>query len=369
MTCQLFAVCFEASQPLRLARFWADVLGREVVEDAGGVLLPGGHTQLGLRFVPGRGGSVPPPARMHLHLTSASAADQQHTVATALSLGAGHLDVGQRPEEGHIVLADPEGNAFCVIEPGNSFLAGCGFLGEVACDGTREVGLFWSAALGWPLVWDQDQETAIQSPRGGTKVAWGGPPVPPKEGRSRQRFELLAPVNEIDRLASLGATRLEAGEDGTVVLADPDGNEFCVSAPRSAPGGEDVAVNSSSDHRYLLDNAQAEAGERFVALAELFDGVTRGHFDRLGWGRDGAAGRWGPEVAASPRRSPRPSDRPGTSWRRTSTRRGWTRTGRTRYAGTTSSRIRHRIRGRSTWCTPGSSWSMCPTAHERWPRW
>ena len=33
---------------------------------------------------------------------------------------------------------------------------------------------------------------------------------------------------------------------------------------------------------YLLDNARAEAGERFVWLAELFDGVTRGHFDRLG---------------------------------------------------------------------------------------
>lgn len=56
------------------------------------------------------------------------------------------------------------GNEFCVIEPGNAFLAGCGFLGEVACDGSREVGLFWSDVLGWPPVWDQDQETAIQSP-------------------------------------------------------------------------------------------------------------------------------------------------------------------------------------------------------------
>jgi len=39
---------------------------------------------------------------------------------------------------------------------------------------------------------------------------------------------------------------------------------------------------SSPDHRYLLDNARMEAGERFTWLAELFDGVTRGHFDRLG---------------------------------------------------------------------------------------
>jgi catechol 2,3-dioxygenase-like lactoylglutathione lyase family enzyme len=236
MTCQLFAVCFDASQPLRLAQYWAGVLGREVVEDAGGAVLPGEDTQLGLRFVPSRAEKVGR-NRMHLHLTSASLADQQHTVATALGLGACHLDVGQRPEEGHVVLADPEGNEFCVIEPGNNFLAGCGFLGEVACDGTWTVGLFWSAALGWPLVWDQDQETAIQSPHGGTKVAWGGPPVAPKEGKNRQRFDLAPPVHgdqlsEVDRLVSLGATRLEVGEDGAVVLADPDGNEFCVLTPR-----------------------------------------------------------------------------------------------------------------------------------------
>jgi hypothetical protein len=41
---------------------------------------------------------------------------------------------------------------------------------QTHCDGTRAVGCFWSSALGWPLVWERDQETAIQSPRGGTKV-------------------------------------------------------------------------------------------------------------------------------------------------------------------------------------------------------
>jgi len=229
----LLAVTFDADDPVRLAQFWAGVLGREVVEDAGGPLLPGDDTQLGLRFVPSqaeKAGSN----RMHLHLTSASPADQQQTVATALGLGACHLDVGQRPEEGHVVLGDPEGNEFCVIEPGNAFLAGCGFLGELACDGSREVGLFWSEALGWPLVWDQDQETAIQSPQGGTKVAWGGPPVAPKAVRNRQRFDLARADGdqgaEVDRLVFLGATRLEVGEDGAVELADPDGNEFCVKA-------------------------------------------------------------------------------------------------------------------------------------------
>ncbi|MGW5670536.1 VOC family protein [Micromonospora sp. NPDC003776] len=231
MISRRLAVAFDAHDPARLARFWAGMLGREVVEDGDSALLPGGETQVSLRFVRSGAADVGPHRRMHLHLTSTSPDDQQHTVATALELGGGHLDVGQRPEEGHVVLADPEGNEFCVIEAGNSFLAGCGVLGELACDGTREVGLFWSQALGWPLVWDQDQETAIQSPHGGTKVAWGGPPVAPKAVRNPQRLELTPAGDqqaEVDRLVALGAIRHDSGADGVVVLADPDGNEFHV---------------------------------------------------------------------------------------------------------------------------------------------
>jgi hypothetical protein len=225
------ALTYDAHDPTRLANFWGGVLGRAVVDDVRGALLPGSDTSVGLRFAASRADKAGP-NRVHVHLTSTTPAGQRDTVAAALALGAGHLDVGQLPEEGHVVLADPEGNEFCVIEPGNSFLADCGFLGELACDGTRQVGLFWAEALAWPVVWDQDQETAIQSPHGGTKIAWGGPPVAPKRGRNRQRFELtlvdgeLAP--EVDRLVALGATRLGGVEGGVHELADPDGNEFCV---------------------------------------------------------------------------------------------------------------------------------------------
>jgi catechol 2,3-dioxygenase-like lactoylglutathione lyase family enzyme len=228
---RLLALTFDARDPARLARFWAGVLGRVVVDDHRGALLPGSDTQVGLRFAPSPTEKVGR-NRVHLHLTSTSPADQRETVAAAVELGADHLDVGQLPEEDHIVLADPEGNEFCVTGPGSSFLAGCGFLGELACDGTREVGLFWAEALGWPLVWDRDGETAVQSPHGGTKVAWGGPPLAPKHGRNRQRFD-LAPTDgamtaEIDRLVALGATRLGDAAHGDVELADPDGNEFCL---------------------------------------------------------------------------------------------------------------------------------------------
>jgi catechol 2,3-dioxygenase-like lactoylglutathione lyase family enzyme len=209
-----------------VARFWAELLGREVVAEDDGVLLPGDERQVGVRFVAASTQKVGLNG-LHLNLISASPEGQRATVEKALSIGGCHLDVGQLPEEGHVVLSDPGDNEFCVIEAGNGFLAGCGPLGEVACDGSRAVGVFWHEVLEWPLVWNQEQETAIQSPAGGTKLAWGGPPVAPKQGRNRQRFELAAADlgTEIARLSSLGATRLADVDEG-VEFADPDGNEF-----------------------------------------------------------------------------------------------------------------------------------------------
>jgi len=242
MPARLVALAFDAHDPLRLARFWAGVLGWEVAGDpaAGIALLPSDDTGFRIRFLPTREKKAGQ-NRMHLDLTSTSLDDQQQTVARSLELGGRHIDVGQRPEEGHVVLADPEGNEFCVIEPGNEFLADCGFIGALACDGSQEVGYFWSNALGWPLVWDQDQETAIRSPHGGPKITWGGPPVNAKSGKNRLHFDLAPSVDgdqqaEVDRLVTLGATRLDIGQGdvGGVAMADPDGNEFCVLAPDSA---------------------------------------------------------------------------------------------------------------------------------------
>ncbi len=236
MTLALRALVFDASEPPRLARFWAGVLGRALSDDPrdGISLLPGDDLEFPIRFRPTRVPKVGP-NQTHFDLTSQSLDDQQQTVARALGLGARPIDIGQRPEEGHVVLADPEGNEFCVIEPGNNFLADCGLIGALSADGTQEVGYFWSAALGWPLVWDQDQETAIQSPAGGSKITWGGPPVRPKAGKNRLHLDLGVDGDqraEVDRLLALGATRIDIGQGDVswVVMADPDGNEFCVQA-------------------------------------------------------------------------------------------------------------------------------------------
>jgi hypothetical protein len=237
MGLRLVALCVGANDPVRLARFWAEALRWDVAR--GGVegirVVPTDGTRFTVDFV-----AVEEPKvgrnRIHLDLTSTSLADQRESVSELVRLGARHIDIGQRPEEGHVVLADPEGNELCVIEPGNAFLAGCGRLGSITCEGTREVGYFWSAALGWPLVWDQDEETAIRAPdRTGPMITWSGPPLPPKLGRNRW-YLAVAPLDraehdaEVDRLVALGATRLDTndGDGDPIVLADPDGNEFCV---------------------------------------------------------------------------------------------------------------------------------------------
>ena len=238
MASHFVALCFDANYPVRLARFWAGVLCWEMADAAedGIALLPSDDTGFKIRFLPTDKLKVGQ-NRIHFDLTSTSLEDQQQTVARALRLGARHIDIGQRGDEGHVVLADPEANEFCVIEPGNSFLADCGFIGAVNCDGSQEVGYFWSEALEWPLVWDQ--ETAIQSPSGGSKITWSGPPFMPRTGKDRLRFDIAPPVDgdqqtEVDRLVSLGAARIEIGQDEVswVAMADPDGNEFRVLTPR-----------------------------------------------------------------------------------------------------------------------------------------
>jgi catechol 2,3-dioxygenase-like lactoylglutathione lyase family enzyme len=240
MTCQLFALCVDALDPLGLARFWSGVLGWEMADqpEDGDALLPSDDTGFRIEFWPTKEPKAGP-NQMHFDLTSTSPADQQETVTRALALGGRHINVGQGPDADHVVLADPEGNEFCVIEPGNNFLADCGFIGALAGEGSQEVGYFWSEALGWPLVWDQDQETAIRSPHGGPKITWGGPPLTPKSGKYRLHFDLAPPARgdqraEVDRLIALGATRIDIGqgEVSWVVMADPDGHEFCVLTPR-----------------------------------------------------------------------------------------------------------------------------------------
>lgn len=208
-----------ALDPGAQARFWAAVL--DLSSEGDRIAAPG----LSIEFVrTDRPKTVQ--GRIHLDLTIDSAEDHRARVQTVLRLGGRHVDVGQEPGRGGAVLADPEGHELCVIPPGNRFLADTGRVGAINCDGTRDLRVFWSRVLDWPLVWDRDEETAIQSPDGGSKITWSGTPLMERDhpGRIAQCGAAEGP-EDLERLAELGARHL----DGDRFL-DPDGNEIIVAS-------------------------------------------------------------------------------------------------------------------------------------------
>ena len=221
------SVQFRSPDPERSASFWGALTDRAWTVDSRGAFVPGTSTQAGLRFVEG-----PVHARqdelLHLHLSQGER-NQREWIAASIAAGATLLGSGNIPANSYARMSDPVGEEYCVIEDDNSYLEGCGPLGEVTCTGTRAVGLFWSEALHWPIVWDENDEVAIQSPQGGTKLAWNG--VAPTQGQleAGQQFVLrVGPEQrdeEISRLVALGAT----SSVGTTLL-DPDGVEFSVVA-------------------------------------------------------------------------------------------------------------------------------------------
>jgi predicted enzyme related to lactoylglutathione lyase len=239
MTTRLAGLCFDANDPARLAGFWASALGWEIsaeAEDQARVLSTDG-TRFDLVFLP----VLEPKTRknpIHLDLVSESLEHQREIVDRSIELGARHVDIGQGPDAGHVVLADPEGNEFCVVVRGE-FLADTDFIGAVVFEPANPAtGHFWGKAIGWPVVYEQDGDVAIRAPDGRGPFITFGPPAVTVGGRNRLHL-YLAPhadddrATEVDRLIALGASRIDVrGDVPWVVLADPDGNEFSVLSPR-----------------------------------------------------------------------------------------------------------------------------------------
>ena len=116
MSVRLQWIAIDAADPERIGRWWADVLGWEGRVDEDGdfsVSPPGGGGATGLLFL-----RVPEAKavknRIHLDLRPD---DQAAEVARCERLGATRVDVGQQGNPGvtWVVLADPEGNEFCIL--------------------------------------------------------------------------------------------------------------------------------------------------------------------------------------------------------------------------------------------------------------
>jgi predicted enzyme related to lactoylglutathione lyase len=123
MTLQLHHIVIDAHDLPGLARFWAQVLDWRIlsVREREVVIGPDVDSPVGICFMPG-----PDPKtvknRLHLDLTT-SAGDREPEIERILGLGARRVDIGQTGEESWIVLADPEGNEFCVIRPKTTLIS------------------------------------------------------------------------------------------------------------------------------------------------------------------------------------------------------------------------------------------------------
>jgi Glyoxalase-like domain len=128
MASKLTELAIDCADPHGLARFWCSVLDYQVQDERYGTItigspaVPEGTNHLGpvpptLTFA-----EVPEAKtvknRLHLDLTP-SDREQGEEVRRLLDLGARHVDVGQG-DETWVVLADPEGNEFCVLAGGRS---------------------------------------------------------------------------------------------------------------------------------------------------------------------------------------------------------------------------------------------------------
>ena len=105
----------------------------------------------------------------------------------------------------------------------------------VDCRDPRAQAHWWSAVLGLPVLHDTGDELCVAAEGREPELTF----VPVGEGKSvKNRLHIdLAPDDqdaEVERILGLGATRVDVGqgEQSWVVLADPDGNEFCVLTPR-----------------------------------------------------------------------------------------------------------------------------------------
>ncbi|MGX1971234.1 VOC family protein [Streptomyces kronopolitis] len=120
MACRISELVIDVADPERLAAFWSEVLGYVELgrEDDGSIEIgpPGagfGGPQPTLVLSPG---SAPSSGKLPLHLdVSATDRDQDAELARLLALGARPVDIGQTGTESWHVLADPEGNEFCLL--------------------------------------------------------------------------------------------------------------------------------------------------------------------------------------------------------------------------------------------------------------
>ena len=243
MALRLVQVNFKARNDSALGQFWADALDWGVSSEGPGVINvePPGIVLPDPAAVCVDVVTVPDPEtvkyRAHLDFATSSLAHQAEMVARLKSLGATSADIGQGDVPWK-VLADPEGNVFCVLEP-RPIYADTGPIAAVvvSCTNPRLMARFWNGAMDWTLHEVTDDFARLRSAAGvGPYLEFVR--VPEVTVWTRVHLDLRPYLRddqalEVARLRSRGAMDADVGQGHVpwVVLTDPEGIDFCVLTP------------------------------------------------------------------------------------------------------------------------------------------
>jgi hypothetical protein len=245
---RLYSVVIDTLDVGASARWWSDAVGWPITYEADDEVVVEPEGNEGPEAVPALVFvSVPEPKtaknRIHLDLGADSEVEQQAIVDRLVAAGATPADVGQGPDVPWVVLADPDGNELCVLDPRDRYRGG-GRLASIVVDAvdSAALGEFWAAASGWELVHHDDipDVVSLHNPNGRLPDVDLVTVADEKVVKNRIHLDVTPGLDddqdaEVDRLIDLGARRADVGQgpDVTwVVLADPEGNEFCVLSPR-----------------------------------------------------------------------------------------------------------------------------------------
>jgi predicted enzyme related to lactoylglutathione lyase len=102
----------------------------------------------------------------------------------------------------------------------------------IDCSDIKREAAFWAEALGWNVVFEADDEIVVAENEDSEPGLVFGMVPEGKTVKNRLHIDLNPDdqAAEVARLESLGAKRVDIGQGNVpwVVMADPEGNEFCV---------------------------------------------------------------------------------------------------------------------------------------------
>ncbi|CAM3329024.1 VOC family protein [Stackebrandtia soli] len=245
MVTRLVQIAMNARDDAAVGQFWAKALGWGISSEGPGVtnVEPEGIAYPDPTAVFVDVISVPEPKtvknRVHVDLATTSAAHHADLIARLKDLGATPADIGQGDDVPWTVLADPEGNEFCVLEPRPIYQdTGPIAVVVVDCVDPQAMARFWGEAMDWTVHEVTDDHAVLRSAKDVGPYLKFLRATDTKTVKNRVHLDLRPypgddHAADVARLRALGATDIDLGQGDVpwAVLADPEGNEFCLLTP------------------------------------------------------------------------------------------------------------------------------------------